>query len=231
MQIHGLNKTTLLDFPGYIAAVIFTGACNFRCPFCHNKNLVLTPHLEPTIETKEILAFLEKRAGLLEGLCITGGEPTLQPDLKDFIKEVRQMGYLIKLDTNGYRPDVLRSLLEEGFLDYVAMDIKSDRESYSRVCGMPDLNIHVIEASIELLKNSSIAYEFRTTIFREAHGFNQITDIAEWLHGCRSYYLQVYKDSENVIDPGYHPHTRERMYEFQEILLKHIPLVEIRGLD
>lgn len=138
MYFCGVNKTTLLDYPGHVAATLFTGGCNMRCPFCQNSSLVLHPQALPEIPEAEVLAFLQKRQGILEGICITGGEPTLQPGLEDFICLVREMGYLVKLDTNGYRPQVLKHLLEENLLDYVAMDIKASKENYGVACGLPE---------------------------------------------------------------------------------------------
>ena len=136
MKIHGFNKTTLLDYPEHLAATIFTGGCNFRCPFCHNGGLVLDPDSQPAISEEEVLKFLQKRRGILQGVCITGGEPTLQPDLENFVRKIKEMGYLVKLDTNGSRPEVLKSLLEKGLLDYVAMDIKASEENYARAAGV-----------------------------------------------------------------------------------------------
>ena len=175
MFISGFHKTTLLDYPGCIAAAIFTGGCNFRCPFCHNSGLVQDPFKEGLVPEDEVLAFLDKRKKILKGVCITGGEPTLQPDLPDFIGKVRKMGYRVKLDTNGYRPEVLRELLESGLLDYAAMDIKNCPEKYGAAAGLiPPGNaggfeLGKIEESIKLLLDGQIDYEFRTTVVKELH--------------------------------------------------------------
>lgn len=205
MVIYGLQKTTLLDYPGHVAATLFTGGCNFRCPFCHNGDLVLNPGSQPQISMEEIMTFLKKRQGILDGVCITGGEPTLQPDLEELIKEVRELGYLVKLDTNGYRPKVLEGLLDKGLLNYVAMDIKASKENYAKAVGLSHLTgkesfaIENIERSVELLKGSSIDYEFRTTVVKGIHTIQEFEEIGKWLSGCKTYYLQGFQENENVL--------------------------------
>lgn len=231
MQIHGLNKTTLLDYPQHVAATIFTGGCNFRCPFCHNSGLVLNPAGQPIISEEEVLAFLKKRKGILTGICVTGGEPTLQKDLKDFLRKVKALDYLVKLDTNGYRPDVLGELLEEGLLDYVAMDIKSSLKNYGVLAGIKEIDTDVIKESVELLKKSGIPYEFRTTVVRELHTGEDFEEIGKWLAGCPAYYLQAYRENEYVMQRGYSACTKEEMEEYAGILQRTIPKVMIRGLD
>lgn len=231
MKINGLNKTTLLDYPEHLAATIFTGGCNFRCPFCHNAGLVLETGKQPVIPEEEVISFLQKRKGILAGVCITGGEPTLQSDLKDFIRQVKEMGYLVKLDTNGYRSDVLKELLEEGLLDYVAMDIKTSPERYPVLTGVGKVDTDVICESVKLLQSNNIPYEFRTTVVKELHSKEDFVRIADWLAGSRTLYLQAYRDSENVIQSGYSGCTREEMEEYAQILRKTISKVEIRGMD
>lgn len=231
MKIHGLNKTTLLDYPEHVAATIFTGGCNFRCPFCHNGELVQDPDAFPLIPQEEVLAFLRKRSGVLSGVCITGGEPTLQPDLADFIREVKKIGLLVKLDTNGYRPQVLRSLLREGLPDYVAMDIKNCREKYGVTAGCEGLEVRLIEESVQLLKESRIPYEFRTTVVRELHEAEDFDKIGAWLEGAKAYFLQAYRDNENVLREGFHAYTREEMERFLPLLQKRIERVELRGVE
>lgn len=200
MQIHGFNKTTLLDYPEHVAATVFTGGCNFRCPFCHNAGLVLDPMGQEQIAEEYVLAYLEKRRGILDGVCITGGEPTLQPDLREFIVKVKDMGYQVKLDTNGYRPQVLWNLLSEGLLDYVAMDIKASKENYARAAGLHNVNISQIEESVAILKSCGIPYEFRTTVVKGIHGVEEFDAIGKWLEGSRSYYLQAFRENENLIE-------------------------------
>lgn len=231
MRINGLNKTTLLDYPEHLAATIFTGGCNFCCPFCHNAGLVLDTKKQPMIPEEEVLSFLQKRKGILAGVCITGGEPTLQADLKGFIRKVKEMGYLVKLDTNGYRPDVLEDLLEEGLLDYVAMDIKASVERYPVLTGVKEIDTSVICKSVVLLQYSGISYEFRTTVVKELHSKEDFIRIANWLSGSPLLYLQAYRENENVIQSGYSACTREEMEEYAQILRKTISKVEIRGMD
>lgn len=231
MQIHGLNKTTLLDYPEHVAATIFTGGCNFRCPFCHNGDLVLHPNDFPVISEEEIFAFLRKRKGVLSGVCITGGEPTLQPDLLPFIKKIKELGYLVKLDTNGYRPDVLRQLLAEGMLDHVAMDIKNCKEKYAIATGVSEIDIAKIEESVELIKQSGIAYEFRTTVVKELHSEEDFAAIGEWLLGAEAYYLQSYRDNENVIQRGFSAYSREELERFAALLAPFVKKVELRGVE
>lgn len=231
MQIHGLNKITLLDFPEHVAATIFTGGCNFRCPFCHNSELVLCPEQEPLIAEEEVLDFLKKRKGMLTGVCITGGEPTLQTDLQTFIRRVKELGYLVKLDTNGYRPEVLEELLKEHLVDYVAMDIKSSKERYGALAGVDKIDTSVIDRSVCLLRNGKAPYEFRTTVVRELHCTEDFKKIGEWLAGCRAYYLQAYREDENVMQQGFSAYTREEMEEFARILRENIEKVQIRGME
>lgn len=231
MYFCGMNKTTLLDYPGHVAAALFTGGCNMRCPFCQNSTLVLNPQTQPEIPEKEVLAFLQKRQGVLEGICITGGEPTLQPDLESLIRRVRKLGYLVKLDTNGYRPQVLKHLLEQGLLDYVAMDIKASRENYGAACGLPQVELPLIEASVELLKACSIPYEFRTTVVRGIHRAEDFEAIGQWLQGCRAYYLQNYRDSGQVMQPGFAGFEREQLEDMRRRAAEFVPQTALRGLD
>lgn len=223
-------KTTLLDFPGHIAATIFTGSCQFLCPFCQNSALIPNSVLAEYTE-EEILAFLKKRSGILEGVAITGGEPTLQPDLESFIRKVRALGFLVKLDTNGYRPDVLKHLCEEKLLDYVAMDIKSCRDRYSIVSGIPNLNLEPIFESISFLKQNTVPFEFRTTLVKELHTAADIQEIGKWLAGDSQYFLQNYKDSDQVLTSGLHGFTKEELLTFASILKPYIPNVNLRGID
>lgn len=231
MKICGWNKTTLLDYPGHIAATLFTGGCNFRCPFCHNAELVLCPGEQEEIREEEIFAFLQRRKGITEGICITGGEPSLQPGLKEFIRRVKTLGYLVKLDTNGYRPDVLWELLGEGLLDYVAMDVKASRKNYAQAAGLEGLDIAAIEMSMGIIRSSGIAYEFRTTVVKGIHTPEDMEDIGRWLSGCRAFYLQAYRDNENVMEPGFCAFSPEEMHDFLEITRKYIDNVSLRGIE
>lgn len=230
MEIHGFNKTTLLDYPGHVAATVFTGGCNFRCPFCHNADLVLNPKFQPMVTEEEVLSHLKKRRGILEGVCITGGEPTLQPDLPDFIEEIRYLGYLVKLDTNGYRPEVLAQLLEEGLLDYVAMDVKASPDNYQKASGCPDLDFDRIVESISILKHCEIPYEFRTTVVQGLHTVQEFDAVGRLLEGSRAYYLQAFRESENVIQAGFCSFPTEVMEEIRKKAEKYIDKVELRGV-
>lgn len=237
MQIHGLNKTTLLDYPEHIAATIFTGGCNFRCPFCHNKDLVLNPAGQPLIDEQEVFAFLKKRKGILTGVCVTGGEPTLQPDLKEFLAKIKEIGLQVKLDTNGYRPEILKDVVECGLVDYVAMDIKSSKQGYAKAVGMENqssqkgFSIENIEESVRYLMESEIVYEFRTTVVRELHTEEEMEAIGQWIQGCGAYFLQSYEENENVICPGFHACKKEELLRFEEVLKKYISNVRLRGVE
>lgn len=231
MRICGFQKTTLLDFPGHVAATLFTGGCNFRCPFCQNGNLVLDPVSQPDFTEEEILRFLHKRKGLLEGVCITGGEPALQPDLKDFVKRIRGMNYLVKLDTNGYRPEVLRELLQEKLLDYIAMDIKASRGNYEKATGMSYIEWSKIEESVELIKHSGVSHEFRTTVVKGIHEIGEFEEIGGLLQGADAYFLQSYQDSEAVLEPGCSAFPRDILEEMAERARKYIARVELRGVE
>lgn len=183
---------------------------------------------------EEIMAFLKKRKGILEGVCVTGGEPTLQPDLEDFVKKVREMGYLVKLDTNGYRPEVLRKLLNEGILDYVAMDVKASKENYARVAGVPGLQIERIEESVSLLMGQDkVPYEFRTTVVKGLHDPKEFAEIGKWLSGARVLFLQSYRDSENVLDRGItmEAFSEAELERMAEMARNYIARVEIRGVE
>ena len=231
MQIHGLNKTTLLDYPGHIAATIFTGGCNFRCPFCHNASLVINPASSPLIPSSEILTFLEKRKNILSGVCITGGEPTLQPDLSMFLFEIKKMGYLIMLDTNGTNPDMITTLFQKGLLDYVAMDIKSSKNGYYDATGVTTVDLQSVESSIHFLMSANINYEFRTTLVEELHTEEEILSIGHWIKGAKAYYLQPYKDSPDTIRRGYHTPSLEAINRFVSLLQPFVPSVKVRGID
>ena len=227
-KIHGFNKLTLLDYPGRLAATIFLGSCNFRCPFCHNAGLVLAP--EPLIETEEVLKVLRKRKGILDGVCVTGGEPTLDPGLTGLLAQIKELGYPVKLDTNGTRPALVRELVDAGLVDYVAMDIKNSQEKYAETAGIRHPDLESITHMVEYLKSGVVDYEFRTTVVKELHKREDIEAIGQWLSGSRRYFLQNYKESEQVIRPVFTSYSREQLENFQQILRKTIPQVEIRGI-
>lgn len=229
MLIHGFNKLTLLDYPGRMACTIFTGGCNFRCPFCHNASLVLHPDTEPVIQEDEVISVLKKRKNVLEGACITGGEPTLSKDLPLFIKRIKDLGYLVKLDTNGSNPRMIEYLLNCNLIDYIAMDIKNSKEKYALTCGILDLDLAPIEESIHLIRNSNIQYEFRTTVTKRYHDKDDFISIGKQLNGAKAYYLQAFKDSGDVITEGL---TGQNMLELEEIKAlsaDYFEMVGIRG--
>lgn len=231
MKLCGLQKTTLLDYPGHMAATIFIGGCNFRCPFCHNKDL-LGGDAEEFCSKEELLSFLNRRAAVLEGVCITGGEPTLYPEeLESLIRNIRALGYLVKLDTNGYRPQVVRHLCEEQLLDYVAMDIKTSPSRYPIVAGVPSLQMDAIRESVSYLMSGSVPYEFRTTVVRELHSTPDFVEIGQWLKGCSGYFLQNYVDSENVLQHGFSAYDTNTLLAFLDILKTDIPSVSLRGVE
>lgn len=230
MQIHGFNKTTLLDYPGLVAATIFTGACNFRCPYCHNAELVLNPSSQPVIPEEEILAHLKKRHGITQGVCITGGEPTLQKDLKDFIKKLKGLDVKVKLDSNGYKPEVLKDLVQEGLLDYIAMDVKAPLDEYDIIAGVK-LDSSKLKESIDFLIEGHVPYEFRTTVVKDFHTKESFEKMAELIKGADRYFLQGYVDSDKVIAPGLSAYTYEEMQEFLPIFEGKVKQVEIRGVE
>lgn len=231
MQIHGFNKTTLLDYPKHLAATIFLGHCNFRCPFCHNSSLVLSPDSMPTLPASEVLDTLKSRSGILEGVCITGGEPTLSKDLPEFIQAIKDIGLKVKLDTNGSNPNMLQYLLSRELLDYIAMDIKNSRDRYAETIGLPHYSLDTIDSSILLIQNSGIPYEFRTTVVQEFHSQEDILSIGQWLEGSMAYYLQMFLDSGDILAPGLHAPSRETMLEYKQSLQPYINTVGIRGMD
>lgn len=231
MKICGYNKTTLLDYPGKVAATIFLGSCNFRCPFCQNSSLVLHPAVQPEIPADEVLSFLKKRQGILDGVCISGGEPTLSEELPDFIREIKALGYAVKLDTNGSRPYVVKELVKEGLIDKAAMDIKACPDNYKALSGLRYPDMDSIFETVDFLMEGHVDYEFRTTVVKELHTEKDFIEIGQWLSGAKAYYLQAYKDSDGVLQPGFTSYSMEELQHFRSILLKTIPLVDIRGID
>ena len=229
MLIKGLQKLTLLDYPGKMACTVFTAGCNFRCPFCHNASLV-TNIDEERISEEEFFSFLQKRQGVIDGVCITGGEPTLQPDLKAFIKKIKDLGYSVKLDTNGYRPEALKDIVNSGLVDYVAMDIKNSQSKYALTCGLDTLDIAKINESVEFLKSDKVDYEFRTTIVKELHSEDDIQDIVYWIKGAKKYYLQGFTDSGDLICTGYSGYNKKDMEKLLNIAKNHFETVELRGI-
>ncbi|MCQ2772032.1 MAG: anaerobic ribonucleoside-triphosphate reductase activating protein [Bacilli bacterium] len=231
MDFSGWEKLSLLDFDDNISTTLFTAGCNFRCPFCHNSSLVLDPTDAPTIPWSEIREYLIKRKKILDAVCITGGEPTLMPDLEDKLKEIKEIGYIVKLDTNGSHPEVLKRLVEHGLVDYVAMDIKNSKEKYGETIGIRKINIKNIQESVEYLLTNGIPFEFRTTIIDEYHSKDDFVEIGKWIKGAKRYYLQRYIDSENCIAHGLHMIPKEKALEYKALLEQYIDHVSLRGYD
>lgn len=229
MIICGLQKFSLLDYPEKVSACVFTSGCNFRCPFCHNPLLVQNEHAVPDMGEEEFFTFLEQRRGLLDGICVTGGEPLLHAGLRDFLRRVRQLGFLIKLDTNGSFPDRLEVLLNDSLLDYVAMDIKNCAEKYAATVGLQSPPLDNIKRSVEIIRQSSIDYEFRTTLVREFHTKDDITAIGIWLHGCRRYFLQTFHARNFLLsNVPLHAFSLEEMLDLKKTATKYFNEVEIR---
>jgi len=219
MQIKGFQKTTFIDYPNKVSALVFTGGCNFRCPFCHNGGLVLNPNQYPTTLPETVFRHLEKRKGVIDGIVITGGEPTLMTGLKDFIKTVKSMGVSVKLDTNGTNPNVLRELIEEDLLDYIAMDIKHDFTKYNTVIGSCGFKVDDLKTSIELIINSGVDHEFRTTVIKGVHFKEDIQVMAAQIRGAKNYILQQYVKTEGELMPNmFRAYTSEELQEFIDAL-------------
>ena len=230
MKISGLQKLTLLDFPGKTAATIFTGGCNMRCPFCHNALLVTELSDADDFSEEEVLSYLKKRKGILDGVCITGGEPLLQKDIASFIGKIKELGLSVKLDTNGSYPDKLKSLVEAGLIDYIAMDIKNSKEKYSETVGIKDFDIASVSESISYIMSCGIDYEFRTTIVRELHEIQDIEKIGEWIKGAKRYFLQNFVDSGNLIGDNLSAHSRETLDSMRISAEKYVDFVSLRGV-
>lgn len=231
IKICGLQKTTLLDYPGHVAATIFLGGCNFRCPFCQNAEL-LSGNAEAQLSQDEVLRFLQKRRTILEGVCITGGEPTLQPDMLEiFIRKIRDLGLLVKLDTNGAKPDVIKNLASQGLLDSVAMDIKAAPGHYPQVCGIPNVDMDAIKESVAWLKSGTLPYEFRTTVVKGLHTCADFEAIGPWIEGCPHYYLQNYVSSEHVLQPeGFDSFPKTDLQRFAAIVAPYAGEIILRGV-
>lgn len=233
MRIAGLQKCTLLDYPGKVACTVFLPGCNFRCPFCHNYELIANP--EDLMEEEQLLSFLQKRKGLLQGVCVTGGEPTLQPQLPEFLRKLRAMGYSVKLDTNGYRPEVLRAVLEQGLADYVAMDVKNGKDAYAATCGLESMDLAKIEESILLLQTSGVDYELRTTLCKPLHDEKTVQNMAHWLQSftktkVKQLFLQPFVDRDTVPFAGFSAPDKEELDRYVSILSAAAEQVHIRGL-
>lgn len=231
MRLGGVQKLTLLDFPEHVACTVFTLGCNLRCPFCHNASLVVPERALPDEMPEEaFFAFLESRKKVLDGVAITGGEPLLQPDIVEFIRKIRDMGFAVKLDTNGTLPRVLKTILDEHLVDYVAMDIKNSPARYGETVGVPGFDVKKIEESLALLRASGVPFELRTTVVAELHDETAIQDIGAWIQGDQKYFLQSFTDSGDILGSGFSAHTPAKMREFQGILAPDVPKTALRGI-
>ena len=227
MDFVGLDKMSLLDYEDRVSCVLFAKPCNFRCPFCHNGDLVLEAEL--VIPWADIIEYLNKRKGLIDAVVFSGGEPTLMPDLKEKIIEVKNMGFEIKLDTNGTRPEIVKDLIDNNLIDYVAMDIKNEPKLYAGTCGRDAVELDKIKETVSLLMNSGIAYEFRTTLVKEFHENTDFNEIGKMIEGARKIYLQKFVDREGCIKRGLNEVSQEKAEEFAKILRAHVKQVELRG--
>lgn len=228
MIINGFEKLSLVDYDGVTASTLFTGGCNFACPYCHNSSLVYNQNL-PIIDEKEIFDFLVKRKNVLGGVVITGGEPTLHSDLPQLLEKVKSLGYKVKLDTNGTNPKMLSKLFEKGLVDYVAMDIKNSKEKYALTAGVTNVDLTPIEESVKILMTGRTEYEFRTTLIKEFHEFCDMEKIADWIQGSRKYVLQKFAERETCIKRGFHEISKVTAESYRDYLKKFISQVLLRG--
>jgi len=229
MDIHGLQKMTLLDYPGRVACTVFLAGCDLRCPFCHNSGL-LEGGFPAELDDKALLAFLNKRKGLLDGVCVTGGEPLLHPGLTELLAAVKELNYPVKLDTNGTHPVRLRELVERNLVDYVAMDVKNSPGRYGETVGVPNLDLSPVRDSVAFLLEGRVDYEFRTTVVKELHDADSFRAIGPWLAGAKRYFLQSFVDRDTVLQTGLHAPAEEELQAFADILRPFVPAVALRGL-
>lgn len=237
MKISGLQKMTLLDYPGKVACTVFFDGCNFRCPFCHNSEL-LENEAPALMDDQELLKFLKKRKGILDAVCISGGEPTLQPEseLEALLRGIKELDYSVKLDTNGFRPDILKNLVQKGLVDYVAMDIKSSPERYAVTAGLPTIALEPLEESIQFLLQKNVDYEFRTTAIEEFHDDDTFHAIGKWLQNlapdtkAAQFFIQPFTDRDTVLYSNLHAPSEESLQKWASILSEYSDFVKIRGI-
>ena len=233
VEIKAVQKVSLLDYPGKVSAIIFLGGCNFRCPFCYNVDIVLNPEKIVSIDEKIVLEFLKKRKKFLDGVCITGGEPTIHKDLPEFIRKIKALGLLVKLDTNGYEPEMLKKLLDKKLIDYVAMDIKTslNKERYSKAAGI-NVDLSRIKKSIDLIRKSKVDYEFRTTVVPGLVNENDLIEIARALKGSKRYVLQQFLNDKKMIDKRFNkvkPYPQKVLEKFLKLVQPFFKEVELRA--
>jgi len=229
MKIEALQKLTLLDYPGKMAATVFTYGCNLRCPFCHNA-LLVTEESDGGISEEEVLSFLSKRKGMLEGVCVTGGEPLLQPDIEDFLRAIKDMGFAVKLDTNGTLPKKLKAVVAKGLVDYVAMDIKNCRDKYSLTSGKTCMDLTAIDESIRFLLSGEVEAEFRTTVVKNLHTEEDLLKITDWISGCDRFFLQQFVDSGNLIDNSLEGYSDSELTAIFKQVKRKLPVTKLRGI-
>lgn len=232
MRISGIQKLTLLDYPGTVACTMFTSGCNFRCPFCHNALLVLPERIEESFLTEEeIMNFLKKRFGVLDGIAVTGGEPLIHSDMPQLLRKIKDIGYKVKLDTNGSNPALLKEIIDAGLVDRVAMDIKNAPEAYGETIGIPGFDISRVEESKNLLLQGNVEYEFRTTVVKGIHTKESLVKAAKWIEGANEYYLQQFKDSGDLILPeGLGAYDKEEMNDLCNAVRQYVPAAQVRGV-
>ena len=230
MKIYGLQKMTLLDFPGKVACTVFTGGCDMRCPFCHNFELAEN-RAEPWGTEDDFFAFLEKRRGLLDGVALTGGEPCLHRDLPELLKKIRDLGFAAKLDTNGFHPKMLREIVDEGLADYVAMDVKNSPEKYAATCGAEKLDLAPLYESLGILGENKTEYELRTTVVDQLHTEDDIRRIGEMIRGARRWYIQCFADRDTVPFANLSAPPKEKLLRFEKIAREYVPQASLRGVD
>ena len=232
MKLLGMEKMSLVDYDGLVATTLFTGGCNFKCPFCHNALLVDGYENLPSLDQNEIFSYLEKRKGIIDGVCITGGEPTLHSGLPVFMEKIKKLGFKVKLDTNGTNPDLVKEIHKNGLCDYFAMDIKNDKDSYAKIIGYDKFDTKNVEKTVEYFLTSDADYEFRTTLIKQFHSMENIEKIAEWIKGAKKYFLQKFKSGDNCLNAvGLEPVDNDTTKEYVNLLKKYIPFVSTRGYD
>ncbi|MCR5432437.1 MAG: anaerobic ribonucleoside-triphosphate reductase activating protein [Lachnospiraceae bacterium] len=230
MRIYGYTQLTLLDYPGKLASTVFLGGCNYRCPYCHNSDIVTGNTNLPLIPEDSILRHLMKRKNALEGVCITGGEATIYKDLPQFIEKIKDIGLLVKLDTNGTNPAMVKYLHEKGLIDYVAMDIKASPDNYPAACGLSEMSMSEIFETAEFLLKGNMDYEFRTTVVGGIHTVEEFEKIGKWIEGAGKYFLQIYRRSDKQFSyEGLEVPSHEMMAKILEVCRKYVPSTVIRG--
>ena len=228
MKVFGFEKLSMVDFPGHLCCTVFTDGCNFKCPFCQNSDLVKMQNLRE-INQDEIFSYLLKRKGVIDSVCVSGGEPTIYPDLEQFIVKIKSLGFLVKLDTNGTNYEMLKRLIEKNLVDYVAMDVKNSLSAYGETAGTNFVDLENIKKSVELLKRNLVDYEFRTTLVKQFHSTSTITEMANWLDGAKRIFLQHFVDNGTCLQKGLNEVEKQDAEKFLDILKNHVNHVELRG--